>query len=297
MLLSEDLNLADNALTAGADLRVMTANILAKRWATSYANCPPVVQRAEIYAATLISAQPDVIGVQESDNEWIAILPYYLTFIKENYGIEYEWIFEDWRSESQIAADVEVGQTLTTMIYRSDKYKLEDSGIANTEWWTTTVYNMRLFEWALFSEKANPEHRFIVCNTHWSLSTEGAEAQDQSVQQSIDGVKTLQSKYPNVPIFHTGDYNSNNDESSLYRRFLAQTGSVDAMLKAAENGVRVNECSGCAPVGSHRGANSNYIDHIAFVGGSVSILKYETLIGKNLYCTDHLPQIADFQLW
>ncbi len=294
-LLKGDINLDNSDLATEADLRIMTANVLAARWATTYNNCPPVVQRAEIFAASLVSGRPDVIGVQESDNEWIKILPYYLAVIKEKYGMEYEWIFEDWKSDLQTF--VSEGQTLTTMIYRSDKYTLEDSGIQNIDGWNKKEYNLRLLEWGLFSEKQNPAHRFIVCNTHWSLSTESAAWQAQSVQLSIDTIRSLQDKYSNVPIFQTGDYNSTNDQGSLYTKFLAESGAFDAMLTAAENGVRINDCGGCAGIGVWRGANSSYIDHIACVGSGIRVLRYETLIGKNIYCSDHLPQIADFDLW
>ena len=294
-LLSGDLNIKDTSIAAGADLRIMTSNVLAGVWASS--NTAPVVQRAEIYAATLVSSKPDVIGVQETDMEWIEILPYYLTFIKERYNVEYEWIFEDWKSDRQIQSGVSHGQTRTSMLYRSDKYTIEDSGIENIAAWTSTLYNIRLFEWALFSEKTNPEHQFIVCNTHWSHSGESATWQAQCLDLCINGIRTLQAQYANVPIFHTGDYNSNNDSGTDYTNFLATLGAFDAMLKAKEKGVRVNDCGGCAPVGMWRGANGSYIDHIACFGSNIEVLRFETLIGRNIYCTDHLPQIADFNLW
>lgn len=286
-----DMNLARNAVAEGTDLRIMTANVLAARWSSTYGDiCPPVVQRAEIFAATLVSSAPDAVGVQETDADWIQVLPYYLDLIRKTYGIEYKWLFTDYLGR----------QTLTTVLYRSDKYEAVDSGIENVGWWTSTEYNLRLFEWVYLREKDQPEHRFILSNTHWGFETEaaGAEGAQMCIQLSIDKINWLKATYPGVPIFQTGDYNNNHREDSDYTvKFLAQTGCFDAMLAALADGVRVNDCGGCAGIGSIRLPGMSYIDHIACYGDTVGILKYETLVGKNLYLTDHLPQIADINLW
>lgn len=276
-----------NSFSSGTDIRIMTANVLARRWATFYEDKNiPVIQRAEIFAATLIGSQPDVIGVQESDDYWINILPAYLDYIKSEYNIEYKWLFTDYLGI----------QTLTTVIYRSDKYIEVASGIENVGFWESTEYNLRLSEWVYLREKNNADHEFILCNTHWAY--EDAEKIDASVQQSIDLVEHLKTTYKNVPIFYTGDYNSTHREDSDYiTKFLPQTGCIDAMLTAVENGVRVNDCAGSGNLGDQRFEGYSYIDHIACYGSSIKILKYETLVGKNIYCTDHLPQIADIKLW
>ena len=69
------------------------------------------------------------------------------------------------------------------------------------------------------------------------------------------------------------------------------------MLVALDKGVRVNDCGGCAGIGDVRGTGYSYIDHIAYYGTKIDVLKYETLAGKNIYFTDHLPHIADLTVW
>ena len=298
-----DMNVEENKFAEGTDLRIMTSNVLAARWTDSYEDCPETVARAEVFAACLMTSKPDVIGVQEADNEWIQYMPYYLDYLKTNCGIEYEWIFEDWKSDAQKKANVKNGQTITSVMYRSDKYEHVESGIENCAWWTTTEYNLRLVEWAMLRDKVNTARRFIIMNTHWGFETEaaGEASRTQSVELSINTAKKLAETYPNVPIFHTGDFNSNHrsggEGSEYVDMFLAQTGFKDSMLVALEKGVRVNDCGGCAGVGAIRGTGYSYIDHIAYLGNTVNVLKYETLAGKNIYFTDHLPHIADFDIW
>ncbi|MBQ7383783.1 MAG: hypothetical protein IJV72_03215, partial [Clostridia bacterium] len=112
--LETDIYLDKISLTSGSDVRIMTANILADRWASAAEGVtPPVAQRAEIFAATILSSQPDAIGVQEADAEWIRYLPAYLEYIKETKGIEYTWIFNTHQNKP----------TFTSIIDRSDKYE------------------------------------------------------------------------------------------------------------------------------------------------------------------------------
>lgn len=283
--LATDVNLDEVAFASGTDVRVMTANILAERWASQTTGVvPPIVQRAEIFAATLISSKPDVIGVQEADAEWIRVLPAYLEYIKEASGIEYTWIFNDYQDK----------QTLTSIIYRSDKYEVLASDIENVNYWSSAEYNMRLFEWVYLRERSNKDNKFIMSNTHWGWEDEDKIA--ACVELSVNKVKALKTTYPGVPIFHTGDFNSKSVEGEKYMdEYLFKTSFSDAMLVAKENGVRKNSLGGCGAVSSLR-TEGAYIDHISYYGANTDVLYYETLAAKNIFLTDHLPHIADFKL-
>ena len=300
-----DIRPSKNSFAENTDVRMMTVNLLAERYAYIYQEvgvCPPIEQRAEIFAAMLIGSTPDVIGLQECDKAWVKHIDYYLKYIKDNYNIEYEWIFEDWISPAQTTAGVTEGETLNSIMYRSDKYDAMASGAENVDWWTRTDYNIRNFEWVYLSEKSDSSHEFIFTNTHWAQIDDATDQEkvDGSVNLSIEGVNKLKSTYPGVPIFSAGDYNSAEKLERDYQMdFIPQTNSFDAMLKAVENGVRVNDCDGCGYLSSTRSENTGhyYIDHIACFGSSVDVLKYETLIGYNIYFTDHLPHIADMKVW
>lgn len=304
-----DLNVADIALADGADLRIMTSNVLFGYTTDNYWK---VYERAEVYAAGLAGTQPDAVGLQEGENGWIKCLPYYLNYLKKHYDMDYEWLFYDWRSPYQVSANVTNGQTTTSIIYRKDKYELVASDIENCAWYTSTARNIRLVCWAYLRDRNNPEHDFVILNTHWGFNTEaaGQTSRDQSVQLSIDKVNYLKETYPGVPIFHTGDFNSpestvvyySTEGAEYVEKFLPDTGCSDSMLTAKANGVLVNDCGGMGGPGQKRGGGGDkenrYIDHIAYYGSNVEILRFESLNNNlNIWCSDHLPMIADYGIW
>ena len=285
-----DMNLP-NSFSQGTDLRIMTSNVLAARWGEDYggseaeewgiASTPPVAQRAEIYAAVLASCQPDVVGVQESDQKWIDTLPMYLEILKTDYQLEYTWLFYDFQKK----------ETFTTVLYRSDKYELLESDIFNHSYWNKPLYNLRLHEWVRLREKEDPSHEFILVNTHWAWENE--EWTKGSVDAQIEVVNDLKQRY-DVPIFCTGDFNCN-PTMEEYARFRAETNVQSTREQAIENGVLANNVAGCNGVGVPRNAGGNYIDHI-FGYGSYEVLKYETVLGKAIWISDHSPHIADIKL-
>ena len=81
---------AQSQLSAGADVRIMSANVLSYRWGeASYSNVLPSAQRAEIFAGVLLNYRPDATGLQETDEPWQQVLPWYLERMKEKDGVEY----------------------------------------------------------------------------------------------------------------------------------------------------------------------------------------------------------------
>lgn len=64
-------------LASGADIRIMTANILAEF--ESWGGTTPVAERAEIFASVLEVWHPDVAGVQEVTDLWYSTLPKYVS--------------------------------------------------------------------------------------------------------------------------------------------------------------------------------------------------------------------------
>ena len=283
----------------------MTSNVL---FGYTTNNWLKVYERAEIYAACLAGTQPDAVGMQEGEDGWITHLPYYIDYLKNYYDMDYEWLFYDWKSPRQIAANVANGQTTTSILYRRDIYDLVASDIENCAWYTSTTRNIRLVCWAYLRDKNDPTHEFAILNTHWGFNTEaaGQAGRDQSVQLSIDKVNYLKQTYPGVPIFHAGDFNSphfagvheGTEQSEYIEKFLPDTGCLDSMLVAAEKGVRVNDCGGIAGPGDVRGEGTTYVDHIAYYGSNVEVLRFESLNDSlNVQCSDHLPMIADYDAW
>lgn len=280
------------ALTNGADLRIMTSNMLSSWWGENSEGgeyIPPVSQRAEIAAAVLALYQPDVVGLQEVNSPWIKALNQYAPLLKERYGITYSLHLETYQKKSN----------LTALLYRSDKLSVVESGVAVFSYWSpTATYHMRNVTWAHFKAK-DGSTEFIHANTHWGwneYSDSGAltgNDGDLSGEDAAKSINILKARF-NLPIFCTGDYNSKPEDANMLY-YLSTAGMQSLRLQAKDAGVLANKISGCGTVGSNRG-EGNYIDHITG-SGSYTVLRYETVVGSMAHwMSDHAPQFADVKL-
>lgn len=273
-----------NEFSEETDVRIMSTNILAKRWdySTWLGNVPPLGQRAEVLASVLATCVPDVIGMQESDQPWIELLPHYLERLKNEYGIDYKWLFTDYRER----------QTLTTILYRADKYELIEKGINNfsindTPEHRDSTYNLRLVCWVMLVEKTNKNNNFILVNTHW-----GPEDFAGNLAEEAALVNSLNNRY-GIPIFCTGDFNVK-ETSDEYFQFKELTGVQSMREVAMECGALTSMVSGLGKLGVQRQEGLYWIDHI-FGLGNYSVLKYETVLGSSCFLSDHSPHIADIK--
>ena len=204
------------AVTEGSSARIMTANVLADAFAdSSYHKAP---YRAEIFAGMLISYTPDVLGLQETDESWNNILDTYLEKIEKLYGISY----------ARHLATYQDKVNYTSLLYRSDKFKVENSGVNVFNWWNDASfyhnYHMRNISWAQFSPLENTNETFIVANTHWSYRTEHSdgstylagsnipiavnELREQCKDETDAFLSALRQTHLEIPIILTGDFNT-----------------------------------------------------------------------------------------
>ena len=207
---------ASQEMTEDATARIMSANILADAFADS--SYKEAHYRAEIFAGMLVSYTPDVLGIQEADENWNNVLDMYLQKIQKSHGITYE----------RLLASYENKVNYSSLLYRSDKFKAETSDLSVFSWWTNKAFNhnyhMRNVSWARFSALDAPEKTFLVANTHWSYRTEHANGQTylfgsntpiavnelrtQCKDETNRILSTLRQENPGVPIFLTGDFNT-----------------------------------------------------------------------------------------
>ena len=207
---------ASQEITEDATARIMSANILADAFADS--SYKEAHYRAEIFAGMLVSYTPDVLGIQEADENWNNVLDTYLKKIQKSHGITYE----------RLLASYENKVNYSSLLYRSDKFKAETSDLSVFSWWTNKAFNhnyhMRNVSWARFSALDAPEKTFLVANTHWSYRTEHANGQTylfgsntpiavnelrtQCKDETNRILSTLRQENPGVPIFLTGDFNT-----------------------------------------------------------------------------------------
>lgn len=277
--------------SSGSDVRIMTSNILAARWgedsdSVNAKAIPPAEQRAEIYASVLSVYQPDAVGVQETDQKWLDCLPEYLDILREQYGLDYVWLF----------STMDGKQNLTSMLYRADRLTAERSECSDYSFWNAAgySYHLRVLAWTRFHLNSDPSKSFILLNTHWAhgVNNETPEQVAACVQEEIELVNRLKAE-EQVPVFCTGDFNNRQDSENILS-FREATGLRDSMLDAKENGTLVNYCGGCGNVGSTR-TSDTYIDHI-FGYGDYEVLKYETVLGNRvIWLSDHAPQYTDIR--
>lgn len=269
-------------ITQGADARILSANVLAD--AFSGGEFPSAANRGEILAGILVAYTPDVIGLQEADESWDKVLDSYLAKVQLTTGITY----------SRLLPSYEDKINYTSLIYRSDKYQVSQSGVTPFTWWSdpafSHTYHMRNISWASFTPTDGSGKDFIVANTHWSYRTEhsgkniflAGSAQPiaentlrQQCREETDSfMNQLRLRYPNIPIFLTGDFNT-----SL--SFFTQSGWTPSGYSIVSQEALANN-SALATV-----AQSGHFDHI-FAAGSYSISCY-----GHIKDTEHLELITD----
>lgn len=271
------------AITAGSTARIMTANILADAFADS--SYKKAYYRAEIFAGMLVAYTPDVLGLQETDESWNKVLDHYLTKIQKSHRITYSRLLDTYDGKVNY----------TSLLYRSDKFKVEDSGVNVFSWWTNATfkhnYHMRNISWARFSSLENADKKFIVANTHWSYRTEHADgnkyltgstnpiATDELRQQCKNEtnafLSTLKQNNPSTPIILTGDFNT-----SL--SFFTQPNSwTPTSFKVISEEAKTNgTAESTVPTSGH-------YDHL-FGTGSFSIKRYAFFKDR-----DHLDLLTD----
>ncbi len=263
------------SLSAGADVRIMTANVLTSWWGEDAdSSVPPAVQRAEIMATVLMLYKPDVVGLQEAQLPLKEAMAPYLEILSEKYGLEYSMLHTSYGGK----------QNLTSVLYRSDVLTVKDNGMYVYSYWSGG-YHMRNITWAVFQKGTE---QFMVANTHWAWET--SEKANLSAEEHTDFINEMRSKY-SCPIFSTGDYNAKHGHGHL--NYFLENASVQCLqLQAKESDVLANECGGCNDVGTPR-VGGNYIDHI-IGGGNYTVLRYETVTGSMVHwLSDHSPHFAD----
>lgn len=259
-------------LTEGADIRIMSFNILAELWNDKL----PVNGRDEIVAATILTYLPDVIGLQEVTSTWYKRLG---PMIENKYQFVNQRTAENLVNYSGMAYNVE---TVKPIESGCELFSQGNSG------------NLRLMNWGLFETIAGGE-RFVVMNTHWDINNSTEPKNAYRLVQSgemANRVLELQQLY-NCPVIVTGDYNANRNTEE-FKNYISISNTKDAQVDAA---VRVNaEYISYHAVGVVAKIGDTSIDHITYTAGT------EALFFKNFNqspicdASDHNPIMADFVL-
>ncbi len=256
----------DPALAEGADLRIMSFNILAELWDDKAKATLP--GRDENVTAILLSYMPDVVGLQETTDMWYSLLEPQLKGI-------YEFA----------SRTVPGGKTnYSTLMYNTQTTEFIEGG--TTIFSVRNSVNMRNLTWGRFRRLSDGKEYIVTC-THWDITDEKRQVQ---WGENAKLINDLYKKY-NLPIFSTGDYNSN--EQDLFGKFLEATGMLDPKF---ESKTINNAGSTTHSLSSGRGSSELCIDHIACTPDT-ELLYYNVLLCKTaLDASDHCPIYIDVKL-
>ena len=253
-------------LAEGANLRVMSFNILCELW-----NAAAVIPKREIFvAAPILTYQPDILGLQEVSTAWYPSLE---PLIGPTYAIV------DRKDEN--------GQTnFSPLAYNTETLTLLEHGVKN-------LYpgnnSLRVISWGYFERKSDGA-RFLAMNTHWNVNSDETARSVQATDMARF-VVSMKEQY-NCPVFTTGDYNTYVTDPQ-FSTYTSISGLADGAqtAKVVNRNVRTTHTL----FGSIHN-NGTPIDHV-FASTDVEILFYNVLVDKCLSgASDHTPIYMDVKL-
>lgn len=256
-------------LADGAEVRIMSFNVLSERWCDYSAE-----SRKGNTAGTVLAYMPDVIGFQEFDEghqkSVMALLG------------DYELINAK-KSDNSVA--------FNGIAYNKTTLTLISKGYVEYQKTAQARYHKYL-SYGVFSTKSTGE-TFAVINLHWD-----ATKNDYKMLQCDDTVALIQkirSENGDCPVFVTGDYNANR-HSDYFKALLTNADMLHSEITAATKiNDEYNTYHGI-PFGTLPGLKDTSIDHVVHTKNSTALL-YKVIIDiPTLYASDHCPVIADFAL-
>ena len=293
---------ANTEMADGADIRVMSANVLLRceykpNGDYMYDCTTPELntyeggtfefeRRVEIFMAALDYYGADVIGVQEFCYHWVdAVNAYINATDNDNYANWKIVVFDTW-NEDRVEKE---RNACSGIIYRTDKLTMTDSGM--------TPYTVRNNErgqcitWADFTVTATDE-TFTFVSTHWGAGTdEDTGTVIETLQaEELTAFVNAKKEAGATTVITTGDFNQGTT-SDIYTDFLTATASVDALTSASE---KINNTGSWHEwAGTTNSAGS--IDHITATGASA--LTFETTFyNEQIYGSDHAWIVSDLAI-
>lgn len=260
-------------LAAGADIRVMSYNILHPSWSNVVSNVP-VTGRDMNVANILMYYMPDVVGLQEVNGSWHSALG--------------DLLVETGMYAPACQKNNAKSYNMTTFLYNTQTVKLVEEYVLDLD----KNSEIRVFSVAVF-EKLSDGKRFVVTNTH-PAPTGQAENYKRNFADMMRISAEQMEKYKDLPVIQTGDFNTK-EQASMYKTYLDTTGLKDAKYEADVLVRDYCTFSGWPNVAPKKG-NANCIDHI-FVNGKTDVKLFNVVIDHDVRNTsDHIPIYADIAL-
>ena len=261
----------DPALAEGANLRVMSYNLMHPDWSRV-----AVTGRDEIAAKILLYYRPDVVALQEAGAKWHKALSPLL--------VEPGFYAPACRQSNAEGFTYNT----TCFLYNPETLRLVEEYVLDLEFRHAT----RVFSVAVF-ERLSDGARFVMTNTHPAPREEPDKYARNMAGIAAYAAQILES-YPDLPVIMAGDFNTP-EQSDMYLSFMDAAGVKDAKYEAE---TLKNNCStyfGYQVIPNTEDSDC-CIDHL-FVNDKVSVRLFSAVIGHDVQdASDHIPIYADIFL-
>ncbi len=252
----------DCVFTKGADVRVMTYNVLAQALSKDK---EAFGDRRELVSATILNYMPDIIGLQEvgsgldSDANYDNSNDNAHQMLSEDIGHIYAFA----------STDVPEGKSYTTLMYNTNTVKLLE---ANNIQYTDGSKRIRVLSWGYF-EHLESGDKFLVASMHWDVRNN----RDAHSNESVAEINKLKTRF-NCPIITTGDFNSMESDTN-FTSYLNGTSQKEAAFDAEVKGF----------------VDKNFIDHITSTSDAKALFFKTLKTPLTQKASDHVPSYADFK--
>ena len=268
----------NHELTEGADIRVMSWNVLSPDWLHFDKSKAPIDNRHEKMAALVLDYMPDVIGLQESTSRWHkAFKP--LLIDTGLYGITNRQSHAD---GFKYCACPILYNPLTVQVV--EEYLIDLDKHSDCRVFAVTVF-----------EKLSDGSRFVVTNTHPAPWDEPENyARNWATMTEIAAEQLA--KFADLPMIMVGDYNTY-EQMAEFPALLETLGVKNAKTEAETMAQNVSTYIGWQGKMADYDRPTPYVlDHI-LVNDNVAVKLYDVVVDHEAdQASDHLPIYADIDL-
>lgn len=254
------------------DLRIMTSNVLFG----GMSDLPKGLtdeDRAIILTEYYKHYKPDFLGLQEMEPKINALV---------TEGLRDEYLIPD--------TDYQGACIFTPVLYRVDKWTPLETGFHRfpRHWcWQ--------YHWGLYESKSDPDVRVIHANFHYHPSAlPYVDSRCHAVVELNGELLRLREKYPDVPIFLSGDYNVSANSPEYAGTFSQGLKMRSGMLLTDDNDGYMWSVH---PVGYPPNFEYEAIDHISVTEETVRVKRHRLINDEMIiYGSDHCPMFIDVEL-
>ncbi|MBQ8974900.1 MAG: endonuclease/exonuclease/phosphatase family protein, partial [Oscillospiraceae bacterium] len=226
---------ADKPLTSGADIRVMTANLLGDEWRTG--NEKNASSRVANLKKLIKADDPWIIGAQEVHPSW------YTAFSKLDSN--WKWLKEKHTYSSSTKYKVSnVKYSFNTILYKKNKLQCDKSGVQvyKTRQGNTVEAGQNMV-WGVFSVKEGTAKglRFVFISTHWANNNiSNAKSVRTAQAKELASFAKSKGKAYGCSVIVTGDFNCKIKDGQQYNTFKSASGYYDCGLERADGNMSVD---------------------------------------------------------